>query len=244
MPDQQKRETPTKSRRPITSTNTSKPARKFVQQNKCPDTKPHHHHTGSNKAQHQTKLALTIGTLLSSQRTDAHCCWSSRPPAGQPDLHYPRIWASTNRLDLRVPVLVTKRKLRPLRFAEGDRRVVGPAAVQCCRMRSPAALCGSHQGLGKATYRRAPRQIRWSEPFSERSAAPARRQRSAGEAVLSAFLDGWRRTRSDVGRPRGGEHYHLRHRRGFVARTAGANFTMLTPWERCPCCSSGSARPA
>ena len=76
MPDQQKRETPTKSRRPITSTNTSKPARKFVQQNKCPDTKPHHHHTGSNKAQHQTKLALTIGTLLSSQRTDAH---PSRP---------------------------------------------------------------------------------------------------------------------------------------------------------------------
>ena len=76
MPDQQKRETPTKSRRPITSTNTSKPARKFVQQNKCPDTEPHHHHTGSNKAQHQTKLALTIGTLLSSQRTDAH---PSRP---------------------------------------------------------------------------------------------------------------------------------------------------------------------
>jgi len=162
MPDQQKRETPTKSRRPITSTNTSKPARKFVQQNKCPDTKPHHHHTGSNKAQHQTKLALTIGTLLSSQRTDAHCCWSSRPPAGQPDLHYPRIWASTNRLDLRAPVLVTKRKLRPLRFAEGDRRVVDPWPSSPVRMRSPVVLCGSHQGLGKGTYRSAPRQIRWS----------------------------------------------------------------------------------
>jgi len=142
MPDQQKRETPTKSRRPITSTNTSKPARKFVQQNKCPDTKPHHHHTGSNKAQHQTKLALTIGTLLSSQRTDAHCHWSSRPHAGQPDLHYPRIWASTNRLDLRAPVLVTMRKPRRLRFAEGDRRMVdpGPSSAAGCDLRPRCAV--------------------------------------------------------------------------------------------------------
>ena len=82
----------------ITGPNTSKKlARKFVPKTVSRHQEPtHHHNDGRQEPSTRNKLALTIGTLLSSQRTDAHCRWSSRPPAGQPDLHYPRISASTN----------------------------------------------------------------------------------------------------------------------------------------------------
>src|SRR5664279_5182526 len=55
----------------------------------------------ADKAQHQA-MALTIGTLLSSQRTDTHRFLVCRPPAGQPREHYRRTSASSNRLDLPV----------------------------------------------------------------------------------------------------------------------------------------------
>ena len=40
--------------------------------NNAPDTRTIHHHEGSKQPQRQNKMALTFGTLLSSQRTDAH----------------------------------------------------------------------------------------------------------------------------------------------------------------------------
>jgi len=46
--------------------------KKLQQKNQRPDTRTTHHHNGSKQPQHPNKLALTFGTLLSSQRTDAH----------------------------------------------------------------------------------------------------------------------------------------------------------------------------
>ena len=40
--------------------------------NNAPDTRGPHHHQGSRQPQRQNKMALTFGTLLSSQSTDAH----------------------------------------------------------------------------------------------------------------------------------------------------------------------------
>jgi hypothetical protein len=46
--------------------------KKLQQQNQRLNTRTTHHHNGNGQPQHPNKLALTFGTLLSSQRTDAH----------------------------------------------------------------------------------------------------------------------------------------------------------------------------
>ena len=169
----------------ITGPNTStKLARKFVPKTVSRHQAPtHHHNDGKQEPSTRNKLALTIGTLLSSQRTDAHCRWSSRPPAGQPGLHYPRIWASTNRLDLRGPTLVTKRKLRRRRFAEGNHPVVdpGPSSVAGCDLRPRCAVpirASANLRTGERCVKSAG-QDRFSQPADQPACAP----RSAGGCV-------------------------------------------------------------
>ena len=78
-------------------------------------------------------------------------------------------------------------------------------------------MCGSHQGLGKGTYRGALRQIRWSGLFSGLSVVPRTAcDRPRGAAFVIVSRQG-RRIQSDVDRPGDGEHHHGRLRPGSVA---------------------------
>ena len=85
-------------------------------------------------AQTINQLALTFGTLLSSQSTDAHPSAASRPSWGQPDLRYRLTSTTPNRLGPAAPRLPWRRRvLRQLRRAEVIIRGV-PRAVQSLRI--------------------------------------------------------------------------------------------------------------
>lgn len=149
----------------ITVPNTSKRPQNETKQttNKQPPPPepppPTQRHAATTPAPEET--ALTFGTLLSSQRTDAHLWRSFDRLRG--NLIYVTGWLAQlpNRLCPPFPTLTGVARASPPPGRGGDHRGV-PRAVQLRWILAIRPLCGSPWGLAKVTAHRGERQTRRS----------------------------------------------------------------------------------